>query len=61
MTNSSDKKYIEFEKRLESLINELSMENDSDTPDFILAKFLTECFRNFNRMMQVREEWYGKQ
>ena len=37
-----------FEKELENLINIHSMENDSDTPDFILAEYLRKCLAAFN-------------
>jgi hypothetical protein len=51
----------QFEKELEILINRYSKENDSDTPDFILAKYLNECLDNFSAAVKQREEWYGRQ
>lgn len=51
----------QFELRLEVLINEYSMENGSDTPDFILATYLNECLLNFDATVKRREEWYGRQ
>jgi len=50
----------EFEKRLAALINEYSKENDSDTPDFILARYLNEVLKNFNAAVLDREQWYGR-
>ena len=50
----------DFEIQLEKLINEYSMENDSDTPDFILAKYLNECLKNFNTIINDRENYYGR-
>lgn len=50
----------EFEKRLAVLINEYSKENDSDTPDFILARYLNEVLKNFNAAVMDREQWYGR-
>lgn len=47
-----------FENELKSLINRFSKENDSNTPDFILAEYLLDCLENFNRTMQKRENWY---
>lgn len=38
----------EFEKELTNLINCYSLENGSDTPDFILAKYLVGCLQAFN-------------
>jgi len=49
-----------FEKELENLINKYSKENDSDTPDFILARYLNNCLKNFNAVVQERELWYGR-
>jgi len=49
-----------FTKELEILINKKSLENGSDTPDFILAKYLSSCLINFNNILKEREEWYGR-
>ena len=48
-----------FQSKLERLINEFSMENDSNTPDFILAKYLVACLAAFNAASVEREQWYG--
>ena len=50
----------EFVKELESCINRHSMENASNTPDFILAMFLENCLRAWNEAVQQRETWYGR-
>lgn len=50
----------EFEKELEHLINKHSLENGSNTPDFILAQYLKGCLDNFNIIIQARESWYGR-
>jgi len=47
-----------FRKELEILINKHSMENFSNTPDFILANFLTACLVAFDSATRRREEWY---
>lgn len=49
-----------FEKELENLINSYSKENDSDTPDFILAKYLIDCLDAWNNATEQREAWYGR-
>lgn len=51
----------QFQKDLAALINQYSKENDSDTPDFILAKFLNVALENFNAAVLEREEWYGRE
>lgn len=37
------------------------MEQESNTPDFILAKYLLDCLRNWNRATTERDRWYGVQ
>lgn len=49
-----------FEEELQLLINKYSKENDSNTPDFILAKYLNATLNNFNIIINDREKWYGK-
>jgi len=48
-----------FIKELEALINKHSMENESDTPDFILAKYIARCLDNWNETTQDRDKWWG--
>ena len=51
----------DFRLELEILINKHSMENGSDTPDFLLAEYLTDCLNAFDKTMQKREKWYGRE
>jgi len=51
---------MNFQKELEQLINKYSLENDSDTPDFILATFLAECLDSFNVAVHNRNAWYKR-
>lgn len=48
-----------FRKELEALINRCRMENGSDTPDFVLADYLTACLQAFNAATVARDRWYG--
>lgn len=50
----------EFRKKIENLINIHSLENGSDTPDFILAQYLIDCLKTFDTALQARENWYGR-
>ena len=50
----------QFRVDLEHLINCQSVENGSDTPDFILADYLTDCLKAFDRAVKAREKWYGR-
>lgn len=49
----------DFKKDLSDLINRYSMENESNTPDFILAEYLADCLNSFARAQAYREKWYG--
>ena len=55
---SGDK--TEFRKALEHTINCHSMENGSNTPDFVLAQYLMDCLSAFDKASQHREAWYGR-
>lgn len=50
----------EFRRELAELINRRSRENVSDTPDFILAEYLTDCLAAFDTAARERERWYGR-
>ena len=50
----------EFEQELTALVNRYSMEGESNTPDFILAQYITNSLRAYNRAVQQRETWYGR-
>lgn len=49
-----------FKLQLEKLINRNSMENGSDTPDYILAQFLAGCLTTYNAALKERERWFGR-
>jgi hypothetical protein len=55
-----DKKKGDFQESLRSLLNKTSQENGSNTPDFILARYLLGCLDNFNAAVSSREAWYGR-
>lgn len=48
-----------FVKELECLINRCSLENGSDTPDFILAEYLVGCLEIFDQTSRARDSWHG--
>ncbi len=49
----------EFEVELKNLLNSHSKDAETDTPDFILAKFLQDCLLAFNNATISRDEWHG--
>jgi hypothetical protein len=49
-----------FEQDLRRLINKHCIENESNTPDLILAEYLHACLTSFNIATRARERWYGR-
>lgn len=54
-----EERNVNFIKELEWLINKYSMENGSDTPDFILAEYMFSCLQAFNSTVSRRSAWFG--
>lgn len=50
-----------FAGDLSNLINKYSIENNSNTPDFILANYLCNCLTAFESASTRREQWFGKE
>ena len=59
LTKGKKKDENRLEKKLEELINSECRENDSNTPDFILSKFMTRCLCAFELANNKREVWFG--
>ena len=52
---------ISFQDALTNLINCHSMENGSDTPDYMLAEYLCDCLATYEATIVKREKWYGRE
>jgi hypothetical protein len=50
-----------FAQELAKLLNKYSIENDSGTPDFILAEYIRVTLWAFSTAMAQREAWYGRE
>ena len=48
-----------LELELGVVLNRYSAESGSNTPDFILAKYLTRCLEAYNEAANRRDGWYG--
>lgn len=48
----------EFRADLEKLINRHSVERVSNTPDFILADYLTDSLAAYDKAVAARSAWY---
>lgn len=46
-----------FQRELENLLNRHSKENESGTPDFVLAQYLNGCLRLYNQAIRDRAEF----
>lgn len=51
---------MEFREELIVLVNRYSLENGSNTPDYILADYLIACLRVFDETVNTRSVWYDK-
>jgi len=51
---------LSFIDELGHLLNRYSMENTSNTPDFMLAQYLRGCLALLDTTIQQRETWYGR-
>lgn len=56
-----DQVYVKpsFQDALSNLINSYSKENDSDTPDFILAKYMEQSLMALCDAVTGRDKYYG--
>ncbi len=50
-----------FYDELTALLNRKCQENESNTPDFILADYLLRSLAALNNAVKAREDWYGVQ
>lgn len=57
LDNKIDRQRIERE--FAEVINKNSLENGSDTPDYILAEYLVNCLDAFNRATKERKRHFG--
>ena len=54
---SETTKESKLREDIEKLLNEHNRENGSNTPDFILADYLTDCLRAFDKAVNKRDIW----
>lgn len=53
------KRRLTFRGELESLINRYNLEGGSDTPDYILATYIEDCVKAFERATLARTRFYS--
>lgn len=49
---------MQLEEDIRAALNRACAENHSNTPDFILAKYLLNCLSAFNEAVSERSAWY---
>jgi hypothetical protein len=48
-----------LQEELRRLLNSLSIENGSDTPDYVLAEYLISCLQAYEKAIAAREAWFS--
>lgn len=46
-------------EEIAAVLNKKCVENESNTPDFILAAYLIECLESFETAIKRRDKWYS--
>lgn len=50
-----------LETAIRSVLNSYHEEKESNTPDFILAEYLSGCLDSFHKAVRAREKFYGRE
>lgn len=53
--------YEDFLKELTRLLNKHNLDTHTNTPDFILARYLLGCYQEFRKGTRLRDQWHGKE
>ncbi len=56
-TQGYDEKDSAFIKEVAAVINRLSVENRSNTPDFVLAEYLLGCLTVYENTVAKTDKW----
>lgn len=49
----------DFTKELEDLLNRFSWDNETNVPDYILARFLVKQLASLRELTTTRDRWFG--
>ena len=55
---SSPEVILSFQEEIRWVINKCAKENDSDTPDFILAQYLIDCINAYAKAVRSRDNHF---
>ena len=50
--------YQEIVRDIARVVNMYSLEQESQTPDYILAEYMLKSLSDLNRLMRDRDYWY---
>ena len=50
--------YQEIVRDIARVVNKYSLEQESQTPDYILAEYMLKSLSDLNRLMRDRDYWY---
>ena len=50
---------VPLQKLIEAELNRRCAENESNTPDFLLAEYLMDCLQAWDKITKKRDKWYG--
>ena len=51
---------VRFRQELTDLINRHSIDNDTNTPDFILSQMMCRTIQDVYELNESRDKWFGK-
>ena len=51
--------YQEIVRDIARVLNKYSLEQESNTPDYILAEYILKSLSDLNRLMRDRDYWYN--
>ena len=51
--------YHEIVRDIAHVVNKYSLEQESQTPDYILAEYMLKSLSDLNRLMRSRDYWYN--
>jgi hypothetical protein len=55
-----ERKSTSLRRQLAQLLNSASRENESNTPDYILAAYMINCLQAYESAVNARDVWYGR-
>ena len=59
LINFQQNNKMTLKKEIEEILNSKCAENESNTPDFILAEYLINCLNAFDKATNKRDKYYN--